>query len=178
MTPDDREAMANGAGLLAGQPVDDVHVRIDNSEILVTGAHVNKGYLDPARDAETKLRDGDVVWHRTGDAGRLDDNGRLWLLGRHGADVGGLHPFVVEAAARLWPGVVRTALAEMNGTPVLAIEGDESTGRHGRKRLPLCSGSPTSVIWRLSRWTDATIRKWITQRCAKRWAKPIPPDQD
>lgn len=126
MTPDDRAAMANGAGLLAGQPVDDVRIRIDNSEILVTGEHVNKGYLDPARDAETKLRDGDVIWHRTGDSGRLDKDGRLWLLGRHGADVGGLHPFVVEAAARLWPGVKRAALAELEGAPVLALEGDET----------------------------------------------------
>lgn len=126
MTSDDRAAMAGGAGLLTGHPVDDVSVRIEQDEILVAGAHVNEGYLDPARDAETKLRDGDVIWHRTGDAGRMDEQGRLWLLGRHGADVTGLHPFVVEAAARLWPGVARAALADFGGAPVLAIEGDES----------------------------------------------------
>jgi acyl-CoA synthetase (AMP-forming)/AMP-acid ligase II len=52
-------------------------------EIVVSGAHVLGGYLDdPAADRENKIRDGERVWHRTGDAGRLDAEGRLWLMGR------------------------------------------------------------------------------------------------
>ncbi|MEM9796395.1 MAG: AMP-binding protein [Pseudomonadota bacterium] len=127
----DRAAMAEGAGLLAGVPAPGARVRIEEGEILVAGDHVVGGYLDPARDAETKLRDGDTIWHRTGDAGRLDADGRLWLLGRHGAavqtDRGPLHPFAIETAARLWPGVTRAALAP---GPILAVEGDAT-------RLPL-----------------------------------------
>ena len=98
-------------------------MRLVDGEITVAGQHVNEGYLDSARDCETKIYDGDTVYHRTGDAGVLDDEGRLWLLGRHGNDINNVHPFSVESAARLWPGVVRAALVEIDGKAVLVIEG-------------------------------------------------------
>ncbi len=124
----DREAMQNGQGLLAGQPVDQVRLRIVDDEIQVAGDHVNKGYLDPARDAGTKVADGGIIWHRTGDAGRLDEKGRLWLLGRTTAVArrGGqtIYPFTIETAARFWPGLRRAALAQVGDDLVLAVEGD------------------------------------------------------
>lgn len=119
----DWDAMRGGAGLLAGRPVAGVRVRIVDDEIQVAGDHVVQGYLDPAQDEATKVRDGDTVWHRTGDGGRFDASGRLWLRGRVSGRVAGLWPFEVEAPARLWPGVRRVALAEIDGTTVLAIEG-------------------------------------------------------
>lgn len=128
ITDADRAAMRDGAGLLAGRPVPQVRVRIVGGEIQVAGGHVNRGYLDPAHDAETKVREGGLIWHRTGDAGRLDAEGRLWLLGRISAvvrrDGRELHPFAVETAARFWPGVARSALTEAGGRAILAIEGD------------------------------------------------------
>jgi acyl-CoA synthetase (AMP-forming)/AMP-acid ligase II len=125
IAPADFAAMDSGAGLLAGPPVSAARVRIVADEIQVAGDHVVQGYLDPARDAETKLRDGDgTLWHRTGDAGYFDAAGRLWLLGRLGGKVGGLWPFAAEVAARGWPGVRRAALASRQGAPVLAVEGD------------------------------------------------------
>lgn len=124
----DRAAMRDGAGLLAGDPVPQVRLRIVDDEVQVAGGHVNRGYLDPARDAETKVAEGDTVWHRTGDAGRLDDAGRLWLLGRTSAavrrDGRTIWPFAVETAARSWPGLRRAALAEAGGRLLLAVEGD------------------------------------------------------
>jgi acyl-CoA synthetase (AMP-forming)/AMP-acid ligase II len=90
----------------------------------VAGAHVNSGYLDPADDGSTKsVRDG-VLWHRTGDAARIDEHGRLWLLGRREAASGGLFPFAVETAALSWPGVQQAALLADEGRARLALAGD------------------------------------------------------
>jgi acyl-CoA synthetase (AMP-forming)/AMP-acid ligase II len=110
--------------LLAGHLVPAIRLDIRVDEIVVTGPHVNKGYLDPADDRDTKVvRDG-AIWHRTGDAGRLDGAGRLWLLGRLDGRADGVFPFSVEAAARYWPDVVRAALVTLDGGAVLAIEGE------------------------------------------------------
>lgn len=124
---DDWRAMRDGGGLLAGPPVPDIRLKILNDEIVVTGDHVNKGYLDRADDRTTKLTIDGTVWHRTGDGGRLDAAGRLWLLGRLDGRAGGLSPFGVEAAARFWPDVRQAALIAIDGEAVLAIEGDTAS---------------------------------------------------
>lgn len=124
VTDADWRAMADGAGLLAGAPIPEIEVAIVDDEIQVAGPHVNRGYLDPADDASTKvLRDG-RLWHRTGDAGRLDAQGRLWLLGRREAASGGLYPFAVETAALSWPGVRQASLLTGEGPARLFVAGE------------------------------------------------------
>jgi olefin beta-lactone synthetase len=106
----ERASVAGGAmGVCAGRPVPEIELRIirpmdgpvraedlpflvvevgEAGEIMVAGEHVLRGYLnDPEAEALAKVRDGDRVWHRTGDGGVLDDQGRLWLLGRVGQRV-------------------------------------------------------------------------------------------
>jgi len=150
VSADDLVRMQQGQGLLVGRPVAAVGLRIlpdrlgeplgpldldafeamllppgSPGEILVAGAHVLSGYLDGQGDAETKVRVGDAVWHRTGDLGRLDADGRLWLLGRCAAvvrdEAGVLFPFAVEVAAQQLPGIRRAALVA--GRRILAVEG-------------------------------------------------------
>ncbi len=48
-------------------------------EILVRGAAVMSGYLFQPELTRTAFRDG---WYRTGDFGRIDDDGKIWLTGR------------------------------------------------------------------------------------------------
>jgi acyl-CoA synthetase (AMP-forming)/AMP-acid ligase II len=121
-------AEAQGHGALVGTPVPDIQVRIDGpedqpGEILVAGPHVNPGYLDdPEAEARTKVRDGDTIWHRTGDAGFLDAHGELWLVGRVGEDVAGLWPLQAEGAAEQLPFVRRAGLVALEGKPVIAVE--------------------------------------------------------
>jgi acyl-coenzyme A synthetase/AMP-(fatty) acid ligase len=124
---DDWQAMRGGAGLLAGHSVPQVRLQIREHEIVVTGDHVNKGYLDPADDASTKIAVDGTIWHRTGDAGLFDRGGRLWLLGRLDGRAGNLFPFGVEAAARFWRGVAQAALMEIDGQAILAIEGESGS---------------------------------------------------
>ncbi len=128
ISPRDAKDMAAGKGLLVGRPVEHIAVRIQDGEIQVAGAHVNSGYLDPAHDVENKIFQSGKIWHRTGDAGAFDDQGRLWLWGRVGSDVLAaeirLYPFSIEVAARYWDGVEHSALMDNDGTVVLVIQGD------------------------------------------------------
>ena len=150
----DRQRVAAGDGLPAGRPVPEVSLRVvpedlparsftvaewdalarpagSVGEIAVAGAHVVPGYLGGEGDAEAKVTVGGRRWHRTGDAGRLDWDGRLWLLGRCAAASrrGGraVYPLQVEAAVRARLGV-RSAFVEVDGRRVLAVEGEAPAG--------------------------------------------------
>jgi len=136
ITSADWDAMDGGGGILTGRPVAQLRLRIVDDEIQVTGPNVNKGYLDPAQDVTTKQTDSaGVIWHRTGDAGWIDAQGRLWLLGRLEGRVGRLFPFGVEAVARCWPQVRSAALcAGPQGRPVLALTGEAASLEDWRRR--------------------------------------------
>ncbi len=87
----------------AGPPLPGVEVRIgDGEEILVRGPTVAPGQSD---------EDG---WLHTGDLGRLDTDGHLWVTGRlsHRIISGGVNvdPEEVEAVIRAHPGVQETAV--------------------------------------------------------------------
>lgn len=119
-------AMETGAGLLAGRPIAAIDLRLINDEILVTGDHVNKGYLGGQGDSENKVSLDGRIWHRTGDAGHLDAEGNLWLRGRLSGKAGNHYPFEIETPARQWPGVRRAALVALDQKSILAIEGNET----------------------------------------------------
>ena len=99
-------------------------------EIVVSGGHVLPGYVNGEGDTETKFEVYGVRWHRTGDLGYLDPEGRLWLLGRCSGKIederGTLYPFAVECAAMQIAGVRRAALADVDGRRVLAVEGERT----------------------------------------------------
>ena len=150
----DFEAMEQGKGLLTGRPVSAISLRIvreqwgvplppldalaferllmvsgEPGEIVVSGGHVLAGYLHGDGDLETKFEVDGVRWHRTGDLGYLDGDGRLWLLGRCSGKVqdrrGTLYPFAVECAAMQNPSILRAALAQLDGRRILAVEAAE-----------------------------------------------------
>jgi acyl-CoA synthetase (AMP-forming)/AMP-acid ligase II len=152
----DRAAMLTGRGLLAGLPVDAIAVRIlkdrwrlggiaepigpfrqaefaaeclpaeQPGEIVVSGPHVLPGYLHGHGDEETKFQVDGTIWHRTGDAGYLDQRGRLWLLGRCAARIedqhGILYPLAAETVLYQNPHIRRAVLMERAGRRILALE--------------------------------------------------------
>ena len=146
----DRARVRAGEGLPAGRPVPHVTVRVvpdrtgeplgpfrqpdwdalalgpgEAGEVVVAGDHVVPGYLGGVGDRETKVEVEGRRWHRTGDAGRLDADGRLWLLGRCASasrrGTGVVYPLQVEAAlAGLVEG--RAAFVELDGRRLVAVE--------------------------------------------------------
>lgn len=126
VSPEDKMRIASGEGLLVGNIASQIECKIgEDKEILVSGETVLKGYLDGIGDSENKIRSGSRVWHRTGDAGYIDDHGRLWLLGRlsqaiHDA-LGTLYPFCVECVLDAHFGI-RGAVITKSGKRVVVIE--------------------------------------------------------
>lgn len=164
VSDDDLRAMLAGKGLLAGVPVASIRLRIlrdrwgtpvgplapaqfdaaccragEPGEIVVSGAHVLRGYLHGRGDEETKFRVEGVVWHRTGDAGYLDESGRIWLLGRCVARIkderGELYPFAAETAVYQDASVKRAALVAHHGKRILAIEYFDGQSKHDPESL-------------------------------------------
>ncbi|MGN9788702.1 fatty acid CoA ligase family protein [Nonomuraea sp. ZG12] len=163
-----------GAGTCLGLPVPGAEVRVIGvtddpigqwsddlpvppgvvGEIVVASPAVSDPYLDDPRATElARIGDGGRVWHRMGDLGHLDEQGRLWFAGRKSERVrtrdGDLCTDHVESLLAGLPGVRRTALVGVGPAgaqrPVLVVEREpgarrarvraavlEAAGRHPR----------------------------------------------
>jgi acyl-CoA synthetase (AMP-forming)/AMP-acid ligase II len=99
-------------------------------EIIVRGPVVTRQYdALPEATASAKIADPDVpggIWHRMGDCGTLDDNGRLWFLGRKAERVetpeGRMYTEPCEQVFRTHPRARRCALIGVAGGPALVAE--------------------------------------------------------
>lgn len=159
-----RERIRLGAGLPAGKTASDLDVRLLSAnypsaaesisanafeshclsgqsigEIVVHGERVIRSYLEGIGDEQTKIRVDADIWHRTGDLGRFDANGQLWLLGRVAGRVqdarGTLEPLSVEAAAMEHAAVSRCALMSLDGRRVLVVVPHRQSARHWRESI-------------------------------------------
>jgi acyl-CoA synthetase (AMP-forming)/AMP-acid ligase II len=154
----------NGGGVCVGPPTPGMDVRIvpihdqpietwdedlalpqgEIGEIVVRGDVVTPSYYQ--RPQETKLakihtEHGDV-WHRMGDVGYFDEQGRLWMCGRKGhrveVETGTMYTIPCEAVFNTHPAVRRSALVGVvregrTTMPVLCVERvQEATIENGR----------------------------------------------
>lgn len=99
-------------------------------EIVVSGKHVLTAYYN-SEDAFrlNKIRENNIIWHRTGDAGRLDQNNELYLMGRckqilvwNGHNY---YPFLIEQYLKKIPGVISGTAILADDKPVLIIQPEE-----------------------------------------------------
>ncbi|MFM7242849.1 MAG: fatty acid CoA ligase family protein [Planctomycetaceae bacterium] len=110
-------------------------------EIVVSGGTVSCEYLArPEANAASKILEAGRVWHRMGDMGYLDDEGRLWFCGRKAHVVTTPdrvhHSVPVENVFNRHPEVRRTALIAVEGRPALAVEPrSRRLGAEARRRL-------------------------------------------
>ncbi|MBT8344660.1 MAG: AMP-binding protein [Desulfofustis sp.] len=84
-------------------------------EIIVKGDVVTRAYDgNHAQNLVSKVEDGDDFWHRIGDVGYLDTQGRLWFCGRKAHRVfsrnGIMYTICCEALINNHPDVFRSAL--------------------------------------------------------------------
>ncbi|MFI5777605.1 fatty acid CoA ligase family protein [Nocardia sp. NPDC051570] len=107
-------------------------------ELVVAGPNVSTRYYWPeAANAVGKIAEGEVIWHRTGDLGWIDDAGRIWFCGRKSQRVltvaGPMFSVQVEQVFNVVPGVARTALVGIGPRgaqrPVLCVEAESGADR-------------------------------------------------
>ncbi|MHB8808525.1 MAG: fatty acid CoA ligase family protein [Desulfobulbaceae bacterium] len=115
-------------------------------EIVVSGPVVTRAYdHDETETRAAKIADGARFWHRLGDMGYLDDQGRLWFCGRKAHRVltagGVLYTIPCEAIFNEHPAVKRSALVGVGKAgaqrPVLIVELAEGHKRTDRLMLEL-----------------------------------------
>jgi acyl-CoA synthetase (AMP-forming)/AMP-acid ligase II len=139
-----------GPGFCAGRPIERIRAKVirihpgpvelgdwkdwelppgEIGELVVTGEHVCRDYYrNPKSVKENKIAEPDgTIWHRMGDTGYFDGQGRFWIAGRvHSTmDRGGelVHPQLVEQAARGDdPRIRRIAAVGLEQRVVLVIE--------------------------------------------------------
>ncbi|RMF39716.1 MAG: peptide synthase [Planctomycetota bacterium] len=91
-------------------------------ELMVRGEVVTRQYVTRTdQNALHKVADGAAVWHRMGDVGYLDEQGRFWCCGRKSHRVitprGTLFTEQVEAVFNNHPSIHRSALVGLGSAP-------------------------------------------------------------
>ncbi len=148
---DTRAITEAGGGTCVGRPLSGIEVKVLEindvplagfdedrecapgtvGEIVVSGQVVTREYDRlPEATSAAKFREGGKVWHRMGDAGYIDERGRLWFCGRVVERVrtreGTLYTDCCEAIFNRVFGVFRTALIGLgepgSHTPALVVE--------------------------------------------------------
>lgn len=116
-------------------------------ELIVSGPVVTREYVTRTEsNALAKIADGDRIWHRMGDVGYLDQQGRFWFCGRMAhrvqASHGTMFTIPCEAIFNQHPDIYRSALVGVGPAgsqrPVIIAEpwpGRFPRGRAARQKL-------------------------------------------
>ncbi|MBI3891568.1 MAG: AMP-binding protein [Candidatus Wallbacteria bacterium] len=150
-----------GAGTCVGRPLPETRVRIlkitdeplalgsegwaalevppgEVGEIAVSGTLAAREYLErPDHTRLSKIAEEGTIWHRMGDLGYLDGQGRIWFCGRkaHRVTRGGVTLFSVRIEGQFngLAGVYRTALvgvpSPLGQAAVLVVEPEPDVAR-------------------------------------------------
>ncbi len=140
-----------GWGTCVGMPIEGIEVKIIRitdepikhwdptllvepgviGEVVVKGPWVTQAYYGlNEENLKAKIEDGDTLWHRMGDLGYLDEQGRLWFCGRKSHRVltqeGYLFTLLCEPVFNQHDEIKRSALVGVgpqgNKKPVLIVE--------------------------------------------------------
>ena len=100
-----------------GKPIGGIEVKIaEDGEILVRGENVTMGYFNSPEETARAFADG---WFHTGDIGRLDESGRLAILGRKKEMI------VTPEGLNVFPEDVEAVLNQTEGVKESAVVGQD-----------------------------------------------------
>lgn len=138
-----------------GPPIPGVEVRIDESvgsgdgvgEVQVRGPNIMKGYYrNPQATEETILPDG---YLKTGDMGRIDEQGRVHIVGR-------LKELIIRGGFNVYPPEVEAALTDHPAVVQAAVIGHRL---HGDERvLAFCQPTNPAAV------SERELREFVSQK--------------
>lgn len=144
-----------------GLPAHGVEVRVtdvdgndvkagDTGEVRVRGANVMSGYLDDEAATRDALGDG---WMHTGDVGRLDEKGRLFVVDR-------LKDMIIRGGYNVYPSELEAVLASHPAILEVAVVGrpDPHFGEEIVALLVPNPGHPVDL---------AALRAWASEHIAR-----------
>jgi acyl-CoA synthetase (AMP-forming)/AMP-acid ligase II len=118
-------------------------------EVEIGGGQVMLGYFrDPEATAAVMCEDG---WLRTGDLGRMDDKGRLHLVGRS-------KEMIIHSGFNVYPVEVEAALTEHPGVVLAAVVGRRTEGNEEVVGFVTCA--PGAGL------SEAVLRDFLKDRLA------------
>jgi acyl-coenzyme A synthetase/AMP-(fatty) acid ligase len=169
------DAVGEGEGVCVGRPIDGVDVAIGAiddegtaggelttdagilGEVCISAGHMREGY-DKLWITQSQASH-PAGWHRSGDVGHLDDEGRLWIEGRIGHVVttasGPVTPVGIEHRVAVLDGVDQVAVVGVGpvGTQavVVVLTVEDGARRPGLADEYLadrvrCAASPVDVV--------------------------------
>lgn len=165
---------AAGAGTCVGRPLPGVELAIlaitdeaipewredlvlgpgEYGEVAVAGPMVTWEYDGLSEETRrSKIHQGDKIWHRMGDMGYRDEQGRVWLLGRKSHRVEGrvrYYPEQAEGMVNPHPLVARSALVGVGErgaqAPVLVVEPEPEALKYDRRRQQELAGALRQIL--------------------------------
>jgi olefin beta-lactone synthetase len=146
-------------------------------ELCVKGAVVTRAYDNhPEATRLAKIQDHDSVWHRMGDLGYRDGEGRLWFCGRKSERLrtaaGPMFTDRIEGIFAAHPRVTRCALVGVGAPdkerPVLVVEGRANV-ELARELAAL--GPVEAVLFHPRFPVDVRHNAKIHRRTLKAWAE-------
>lgn len=104
----------------------------DEGEILIAGPTVMKGYYKDPESTRQVLHDG---WLKTGDLGRIDEDGYLYIVGR-------LKDMIIRGGQNVYPAEVENTLSTFPGVEECAVVGvdDEQWGQEVLAAVKMADG--------------------------------------
>jgi acyl-CoA synthetase (AMP-forming)/AMP-acid ligase II len=119
--------VTDGPVRVTGQSFETITTANQIGEIVVSGPHVLKEYYNsPEAFAQNKIVLGKEIWHRTGDAGCLDEQGELGLAGRCSQIIHykgqPFYPFLFDKFCSEISGITASAVLQLDKDIIAVIE--------------------------------------------------------